>query len=440
MFWLKTEKIKSMDIKYNELVNQFAPGAKQITIKKIRKKGNGIFSLNRYTSGTVLLEVPLENIICRKTVEQFRNSCDKFASIATLEEWNDMSFRTQAMLFLCYLWLGIQPRTNKWDKFLTVLPLSINTPAQWPEKEVYSLQGTSIFNPVCVKRKILQQEWLSLNQRYSDSWPSKITLPKWVHADALFHSRCLESPFKDPVLAPVIDLCNHSSKSNAKWSFSEDAMQLYLDKDIDENEEVTINYGSEKGSAEFLFSYGFLPEPEGDRITNVMKLLIPEDSNDSLDLAKRRSCKTPPMIEFVSDSSGELWWHAPFLFFSVLNVEDFTNFKMVCDESKAQTVDWEFEGQKCSVEDLPKLVQLSPKRDLYILRVFCLAEQLADAALNTNIENMYNPTERRSESVELLKRESFLLKKVLLYLRDVISKLLKSKVVVEFIHSQTIES
>ncbi|EPY51736.1 lysine methyltransferase Set8 [Schizosaccharomyces cryophilus OY26] len=421
----------------NELINAFVKKCIKLEIAEIEGKGRGLRCLEKCDSGQLLLEIPLVKVICEESITEYRKKNKSFASIAESEEWDVMPSRKQVLFILCHL-NGSNEKESEWNLYLSTLPSYIDTPVQWPESDIQGLQGTSLFMPVLAKQNFLREEWEELRTRYGNLWPGKITLSDWIHADALYNSRCLERPSGNTVLSPVIDLCNHSNSANSRWDFTSDAIQVYAQKTISVGDEITFNYGSSKGAGEFLFSYGFIPQSIGDGTIDVVKILIPKDPNDPLDVVKRSCCKRPPMIEFASDPTG-LWWHAPFLYFSILNIQDFTFFHLEQNEYGDIEPQWEFEGQRTTIEELPKLILKSSLKDLYFLRVFCLVEQLAEAALKHNLESDQYISSRKGVATNLLLRERNLFTKILPYLKGFIEDYAKSEVVSNYLATQDAE-
>ena len=113
--------------------------------------------------------------------------------------------------------------------------------------------------------------------------------PAFAWAASQAWSRCFVHPASSElVLAPGIDLCNHSAAANAEVEFlsskgggqgaqaDEDicgpaaaaaarqaggpCIVLRAARDIPAGDEVTISYGSAKSNTEFYLLYGFLPE------------------------------------------------------------------------------------------------------------------------------------------------------------------------------------
>ncbi|EPX70578.1 lysine methyltransferase Set8 [Schizosaccharomyces octosporus yFS286] len=426
-----------MNPNLDDLISVFVKKCINLEIAEIEGKGKGLRSLEKCDPGTVLLEVPLSKVIDENFIRDFREKDKTFASIATSEEWDAMAFRKQALFIICYFkWL--HEKQKDWNLYLSTFPSYVGTPVQWSENQIQDLQGTSLFMPVIAKRKFLTEEWEELKSTHVNLWPSEISLSDWIHADALYSSRCLESPSGSTVLAPVVDLCNHSNEANSKWDFTSDSLQVYAEKALSVGDEITFNYGASKGAAEFLFSYGFIPNNvEGNR-TDVLKLLIPNDTNDPLDKFKRKCCNRPPMIEIASDSTG-IWWHAPYLYFSVLNYDDFTCFHLQETENGGTELHWEFEGQTTTIEELPDLIQKSPLKDLYLLRVFCLVQQLVEAALKRINDNESNISSSDYAATNLLLRERNLLQKVMPYIQDFIEEFAQSEVVCNHLNAQGTE-
>ncbi|WBW74175.1 lysine methyltransferase Set8 [Schizosaccharomyces osmophilus] len=421
----------------NDLISAFVKKCVNLEIAEIERKGKGLRCLEKCGPGQLLLEVPLSKVINEELIIELRKKDATFASIASSEDWDVMPFRKQVLFILCYF-KGLHEKETEWNLYLSTFPSYVGTPVQWSEWEIQSLQGTSLFMPVVAKQKFLREEWEELNSTHESLWSGEISLPDWIHADSLYNSRCLESPSGSTVLSPVVDLCNHSNHANSRWDFTSDSLQVYAEKTISNGDEITFNYGASKGAAEFLFSYGFIPQNVRENTTDVIKLLIPKDPNDPLDIIKRKCCKRPPMIEIASDSTG-IWWHAPYLYFSILNYEDFTCFGLQENEHGDIEPQWEFEGHRTTIEELPDLIQKSSLRDLYYLRVFCLVQQLAEAAFKHNIESENSISSRKDAAMYLLLRERNLLTKVIPYIQGFVEEFAQSEIVCNYLAAQETE-
>lgn len=75
----------------------------------------------------------------------------------------------------------------------------------------------------------------------------EINFREWVHLDALVRSRSLEIPGLGTCLVPVIDLANHSSNANARYSYEgNEGSRITLvptgDEPLIKGEEVRIKY------------------------------------------------------------------------------------------------------------------------------------------------------------------------------------------------------
>lgn len=87
-----------------------------------------------------------------------------------------------------------------------------------------------------------------------------VSFDDFVLCEQWISSRCLGAGHLDvdKIMCPAVDLANHSDNENSAYDFEEDgSLVLYSQASV--GEEVTINYGSDKGAGEYLFNYGFIP-------------------------------------------------------------------------------------------------------------------------------------------------------------------------------------
>lgn len=87
-----------------------------------------------------------------------------------------------------------------------------------------------------------------------------VSFDDFVLCEQWISSRCLGAGHLDvdKIMCPAVDLANHSDNENSAYDFEKDG-SLILFSQAAVGEEVTINYGSDKGAGEYLFNYGFIP-------------------------------------------------------------------------------------------------------------------------------------------------------------------------------------
>lgn len=151
-------------------------------------------------------------------------------------------------------------------------PDHVPLPTTWEEVEINFLRGTSLFENVIAKARVLRKEFMKLKQVTEDNrwWCEKLwnrsdgenlTLEDWRRVDSWYRSRAVTTEDGKPAMAAFLDLVNHSAKPNAQYKFF--GMKLFLmlnpGAKVRKGEEITISYDAAGSSiAEILNSYGFV--------------------------------------------------------------------------------------------------------------------------------------------------------------------------------------
>jgi hypothetical protein len=194
----------------------------------------------------------------------------------------------------------------------------INLPFFWEDEELQQLEGTSIFDATLAKINFLKasyEKFFASEQLRSDiadlvrsgsndsitAHDLVISYFDWLLIEQWISSRCLSLPneegYLETVMIPIIDLCNHSHNANCRYDILEEGDVIILaERDIKKGEQLFIDYGPDKGSGEFLFNYGFIPEdhvnarvltkfydPTDDKIRTYFSLHSSEPRADDLD-------------------------------------------------------------------------------------------------------------------------------------------------------------
>ncbi|EEB07595.1 lysine methyltransferase Set8 [Schizosaccharomyces japonicus yFS275] len=395
-------------------------------------KGVGLYSKNDVSTGSTIFEVPRKYILDLQGVYKFAEANGSFA--VALKEVSARSGEVELrLLFLLLYYFGASTQTDptQWDSYFQSLPLTTTLPTEWIEEERNQLQGTSLWEPINAKLQVLKEEWMEWRTLLKQWWNIEPTLQGWTHVDALYRSRALEEPDGSEAIVPVVDICNHSHNSNAKWRFGETSVELVATQHISSKEEILLCYGNTKGAAEYLFSYGFLcPEEHYEDKYSEIKLLIPRDTEDALDVWKRRLFGRPPLLDVVRDASG-IYWYAPFLYLASLNAEDFSSF----DQDANGNINWTFDGKSPAPSELPILIRKSENAELYTLRACVLVSRILNAFAHTRSE--CNKIQRTGDCLALWEIEGVLLFEAMKYLDETIHKLSKTEVVQKYLDNAT---
>jgi len=196
-----------------------------------------------------------------------------------------------------------------------------------------------------------------------------VNLRTWFVIDAWYRSRSLELPKSGEALVPCLDMVNHSGKPNAYFEETENEVVLRLGNGclVSEGDEVTISYGSDKGVAEMLYNYGFIPE---DAPRNVVRVNMEPFDDDPLRTAKLVVFGRRPVL-VLTETNHKTEWVCPFSFLKCVNFEDGLAFKIAQETDGGQQlrVFWEGRDVTESAGDFATVVSSHGLWPLFLLRV-----------------------------------------------------------------------
>jgi hypothetical protein len=201
------------------------------------------------------------------------------------------------------------------------------------------LAGTSLESAVSAKLKALSAEFDAFKAATEElpwaraAWwdAGNLTLEDWVHADCLFRSRSLDIPGHGAAMVPVLDFANHSDTANAYFAVSEQdgsvELRLRPGAKLGKKNEITIDYsGAEKSAAEFVFSYGFLP----DSLASARSFVLPLPCADDDPLCRAKYAVWPKGRSAKIFEDGEqVRWNSDWAYLSVTNEEDGLTFQVL---------------------------------------------------------------------------------------------------------------
>lgn len=325
--------------------------------------------------------------------------------------------------FLLYQMLLVRRGTPdvKFSQWLVSLPKlkDMNLPFTWTQDDVIRLEPTSIYGATRAKMVVMDRNYngffshSSISQdirNFVAEGPSDkkvkvdhiITYNDWLLMESWISSRCLEIPkskndtqqqcgpgvdsnsdipdleLEDDVpelemaLVPFVDFANHSKNSTAVFEKVGDKVALILKDAIAppdfsaEKVEVTINYGPDKGSSEFLFNYGFIPadhgnskslsvhyQPEDDAYRPILDVYYNPDcdpNSDDYDSSYEALVWfiNRPTQRLVVKSMGDSYWSDDFIFLLSLRSE----LEIATDDDAETDYALYFKGKKLDLEQL----------------------------------------------------------------------------------------
>jgi hypothetical protein len=190
--------------------------------------------------------------------------------------------------------------SSPFTEYVKYLPMEL-LPTFWSPTECELLTGTTLAPALTAKLSSLHREFEQLQnatsnlpwcaEQWWDEVDGIIEFDDWLQVDAFYRSRALEYPGVGDCMVPCIDMANHSSGSGTAAIYEVDdqgnAVLLLRDgKDIEQDDEITITYGDDKGACEMLFSYGFIEDEMQSARELFLDLSIPGD--DPLGQDRRR--------------------------------------------------------------------------------------------------------------------------------------------------------
>lgn len=247
------------------------------------------------------------------------------------------------------------------------------------------LIGTTLAPAVSSKLKSLRKEYDLLcaqaaNTRWYQSVQDYLEFNDWVQVDSMYRSRALDFPQIGHCMAPCIDLANHASGSGTVAVYEKDlegnAVLLLRDgMKVDEEGEVTITYGDEKGACEMIFSYGFLDDKMESAETLFLSLNIPD--TDSRRSFKIDFADAAPGFRLIDAGDDDIDWLGDFIWLLCVNEDDGLRFEI------ARTVNGDTEIEAFfndihltgGAAELRRLLAESELWDVYRLRAVALLQQ-----------------------------------------------------------------
>ncbi|PRT56649.1 SET domain-containing protein 8 [Wickerhamiella sorbophila] len=228
--------------------------------------GLGLASSRNVAEGTTLAKVPESLTISERIIDDLSLQDEKLAKWLNLQPVSDRHRLHRALVYLAL------NTPTKWLVYFKLLPTNgdINLPFSWTDDNLQQLKGSSIYEPVASKKSIVEVQYYEFCELAKPLLEDiEIPFSLWVLAYQWVSSRSLTNPESgQSILAPIIDLCNHSSHANVRYDLQGTDFVLLATRDIAKGEELVLDYGS-RGSGEFLFNYGFIPEKQFEEITRI---------------------------------------------------------------------------------------------------------------------------------------------------------------------------
>jgi hypothetical protein len=284
---------------------------------------------------------------------------------------------------------------NPHTDYVKLLPDNVLLPTFYTDEEKDLLFGTSLQDALDQKIRTLEHEFDYLRESTQDiPWcqnywwdddDGKLAFEDWLLVDALYRSRALDLPGAGHAMVPYIDMANHASDTESVALYETDAegraiLQIRQGKELAKGDEVTINYGDDKGACEMLFSYGFLDRDMSSAKVVFLDLDIPED--DPLRLAKKAVNKEAPGVRLSVDNDGAPNWECNYIWWACVNQEDGLDFRVAQENNGNRQLEVLWKDQAIEPSRLSKLLADDPRWDIFRLRAVVMLQERVDLQAN----------------------------------------------------------
>lgn len=336
--------------------------------------------------------------------------------------------------------------SGPFTEYVKYLPMEL-LPTFWSSAECELLTGTTLAPALTAKLNSLHREFEQLQDATSnlpwcaEQWWNEvdgiIEFDDWLQVDAFYRSRALEYPGVGDCMVPCIDMANHTSGTGTAAIYEVDdqgnaVLLLRDDKNIEQDGEITITYGDDKGACEMLFSYGFIEEEMQSARELFLDLSIPRD--DPLGRAKAAVANCAPGFKIVDAEEGVIWDGA-YIWLICVNEEDGLSFQIqqTVEGTRELIATWQDEPVH-GFEGFRSILEKDPLWDIYQLRAISILQE----RVASQLQDLYgsddrvdaaqhgNGTDIRDRPWHLAKRlrllESELLEKAYSHYEDQVSR------------------
>ncbi|KAH0171112.1 SET domain-containing protein, partial [Aureobasidium melanogenum] len=417
-----------------------------------------------------LMTIPRDLILSLERIHQHAKSDSDFRAVLDgLDEFGRtargaiLSFLLMQSFAACPSVENKKGVSGPFTEYVKYLPMEM-LPTFWSPAECDLLTGTTLGPALNAKLKSLNREFEQLRnatsnipwcaEQWWDEVDGIIEFDDWLQVDAFYRSRALEYPGVGDCMVPCIDMANHSSGTGTAAIYEVDnqgnAVLLLRDgKNIQQDGEITITYGDDKGACEMLFSYGFIENEMESARELFLDLSIPGD--DPLRRAKSAVAKCAPGFKIVDAEDGVIF-EGPYIWLICVNEEDGLSFRIqqTVDGAQEMIATWQDEPVH-GFEGFRSILEQDPLWDVYHLRaVSILQERVA-----SQLQDLYGSDDRvdatphgdgtgiRERAWHLAKRlrllESELLEKAYSYYEDQKLQLMQSETVLRYLSGPDVE-
>mmetsp|Transcript_48511 Transcript_48511/g.75762 ORF Transcript_48511/g.75762 Transcript_48511/m.75762 type:complete len:358 (+) Transcript_48511:62-1135(+) len=265
-----------------------------VSVASVKRGGRGLVATGQIKHWEAIFRIPQKLQLNLETVKKDPAFKSVFKDVPELQD----GFSALSL----YLIHEARNKTSFWRPFLCSLPSSVPLPMFWKAGDSRKKMFKSLpadqreyFTTVVSKMKdyVLRKYTIlfrALRKKHSSKFQDKVySRATWAWASSLVLSRnwgrVMRIPAKDgppttqvmQTMAPAADLPNHntfglSARFETGKSNTGATLRLDADRDYAAGDEVYISYGS-KCNAEYLATYGFVPDHNSDVLCHRMETL-----------------------------------------------------------------------------------------------------------------------------------------------------------------------
>ena len=242
-----------------------------VAVVSIPNQGRGLVATKPLRKGEIGVCLPWSEVITPQRAAAHLTATSPPLSVlgpveedivSTLPAWSLIALFLADLLLLQQQRAQITSDNDVLACYTATLPSSTGCVLEWSDEQVEAwLQGSYLHTLGKEIRKAFETSWDELS-----SLPTPIPKDLGRHCFALVLSRLIRVDTEEvsgstEVVAPFIDLINHSSTSTSFLSYDATLSGIVwkADKEYKSGEQIFASYG-QKTNGELLLSYGFIPD------------------------------------------------------------------------------------------------------------------------------------------------------------------------------------
>ena len=224
-------------------------------------KGSGVAATHFLDEGSIVTSTPLQPGIVVHVSDALSSLIDGGLDAAILDQLNDQEVLAT---FLCF---EVNDKRSSWAKYLSALPVQVNSPLGWSVADLKALDNTLLRQEVSDRR-----ERLASVSRLLSGAGFHVSFSTMAWAITIVTSRTHSVQIRDTggrkwrtvkLLVPLADIINYSVDHNVACSTEEvggaPSFICRTSREVQEGEELTARYSrSVISNAELLLDYGFV--------------------------------------------------------------------------------------------------------------------------------------------------------------------------------------